>query len=195
MQSFCPHVCDPQASTELLLVAVRRATSELHGFISWLVRVHRRMRDEATLPAEDTTVLDTSAVAAYLLDSCNACNDGLPFDRVSDMFFGVVSSIAEPTSPPGGFQDDELCELSGYSVTSRLPAAMRQLDRDLFACFSPIAERNAFHLFPVHIPSFWLCHLRAWLSPSFVVQMFPRDSSFIRAPHSTRQVFRRRARH
>ena len=64
----------------------------------------------------------------------------MPFDRVGDLFAGGDKGADEPPTPPAGLSDDELGELSGLVATLRLPEAMRLLDEDLVACFSPVAE-------------------------------------------------------
>jgi hypothetical protein len=77
----------------------RRATPELQSFLTWLLRVHRRMRDETAPAAEEMGPLNINAVASYLLDPENAgCGDGLPLDRVSDMFLGSDANVPEPPS-------------------------------------------------------------------------------------------------
>ena len=62
-----------KASSELLIVAVRRAASEMHGFLSWLVRVHRKMRDDQPPAAEETPPISAKVVASFLLDPSNVC--------------------------------------------------------------------------------------------------------------------------
>ena len=99
------------------------------------------MRDDAApAVADDIAPLDAAAVTEYLLDPANARGDQLPFDRVGDLFAGGDKGADEPPTPPAGLSDDELGELSGLVATLRLPEAMRLLDEDLVACFSPVAE-------------------------------------------------------
>ena len=128
-------------TAELLLINIRRGTPELSALISWLIRVHRKARDEAPPSAEEMAPLDAKALVRYLRDPLNVgSGDGLPFDRIADLFLGQDPNEPEPESPPGGLPDDDLAKLAQLPDTLRLPASLRLLDKDLNDCFSPVAQ-------------------------------------------------------
>lgn len=119
-----------RASAELLLNAVRQATPELSGFIGWLLRTHRQMRDEPAPASEDLAPLNLKTVAAFLFKS--RAQGGLPMDQVVELF------LEDATAPP--FEADELALLAQLPPTQRIPAAVDQLDEALANCFSPVAH-------------------------------------------------------
>ena len=134
-----------RASAELLLVTVRRSQPELGCFLSWLIRVHRKMKHEAPPTAEEMPPLHSKAIAAFLLDlnrsgGGRGVADGAHFDHVSDLLAAQDGDGAAPTAPPGGFVEDELAALSGLPPTERISPALAHLTEALQACFSPVAQ-------------------------------------------------------
>ena len=57
-----------RASAELLLTTVQRVKPELSCFLSWLMRLYRKMKHEAPPTSEEMPPLDNKAVAAFQLN-------------------------------------------------------------------------------------------------------------------------------
>ena len=100
--------------------------------------------------------LNHASVAAYLIDSASH-SLGLRFDAVTDTFADPPAT--DPPTPPGWLVEDDLSQLSGLPPTERVAAALRRLEIDLSACFSPGAQvRNDDDTSPVSIH----CIMRCW---------------------------------
>jgi len=109
---------------------------ELSELVCWLVRVHRRMRDEPAPSAEEMAPLNTRALSAYLLASSRT-DDGAPLDHVADV---LRDEAGAPHAARGSAADEHLEKLAHLPPTTRLPTAQRELTAALGECFSPVAE-------------------------------------------------------
>ena len=115
--------------------------------------------------------LNHAAVAAYLIDSASHPL-GLPFDAVTDTFADPPAT--DPPTPPGGLVEDDLSQLSGLPPTERVAAALRRLETDLSACFSPVAQvRDDDDVPPARIHYI----MRCWPSPPGVMLRRPRPEA------------------
>ena len=120
-----------RASAELLQVNVHKARAEFGMLMCWLVRIHRRLRDEPPPAAEEIPPLNTAALCAMLKHA--AQRGGLPVDPVLDLF-------SDDTGPIESCAPDALDELAALPPTLRLPAAQQQLTTALADCFQPVAH-------------------------------------------------------
>ena len=123
--------CAYRAAAEVLLLSAKRTRRSLRSLLCWLIRITRKLREEAPPASEDMPPHDSAEMYTLLADA--QAHGGLPFDAVLD-------TCADEPGPALAASEDKFAELAELPPIARLPCLERDLASALSDCFRPIAR-------------------------------------------------------